>query len=238
MRIHTPDPGTHGLSLRGRLLSQALRGHLHRRGHALVPPVPRQTGQGAVQDTLTRAALPPRPHASGSASLGLGLPEALRRLSDNAERLFNVECTFQEVDTALVHDNTTATHLYRIAQEAVRNAVTHANASHVDLYLGMGVDQAPQEEATDSRETEASENIILRVEDDGRGMPEAACETLTGASGQEGGAGVETDASNPGIGLHLMQYRADLIGARLTVESTDGEGTTVTCEVPLGTEGG
>lgn len=78
MRIHTPDPGTHGPSLRGRLLSQALRAHLHRRGHALVPPVPRQTGHGAVQDTLTRAALPPRPHASGSAALGLGLPEALR----------------------------------------------------------------------------------------------------------------------------------------------------------------
>ena len=169
-----------------------------------------------------------------------GVPRALSELTDKQQQVSNTPCRLHLPDQELpeVPNAVVAGHLYRIAQEAVRNAVTHANASHVDLYLGVGVDQASQEEATDSRETEASENIILRVEDDGRGMPEAACETLTGASGQEGGAGVETDASNPGIGLHLMQYRADLIGARLTVESTDGEGTTVTCEVPLGTEGG
>ncbi|MCK0151970.1 hypothetical protein MWU54_18140, partial [Marivita sp. S6314] len=63
--------------LRGRLMAQALRSHLHRRGHVLAPSVPRATGARAVQDALTLAALPPRPHAPHTVSLGLGLPQAL-----------------------------------------------------------------------------------------------------------------------------------------------------------------
>lgn len=78
MLIHLPDPGSQSLSLRGRLLAQALRTHLQRRGDTLMPPVPRRTGAQAVQDTVALAALPPRPHASIPVSLGLGLPEALR----------------------------------------------------------------------------------------------------------------------------------------------------------------
>jgi hypothetical protein len=77
MLIHLPDPGSQALSLRGRLLSQAIRAQLHRRGDTLLPPVPRRTGAQAVQDTLTLAALPPRPHATPALSLGLGLPQAL-----------------------------------------------------------------------------------------------------------------------------------------------------------------
>lgn len=78
MLIHLPDPGSQSLSLRGRLLGQSLRAHLQRRGATLVAPVPRQTGARAVQDSMTLAALPPRPHARPTVSLGLGLPEALR----------------------------------------------------------------------------------------------------------------------------------------------------------------
>jgi len=78
MLIHTPTPGTHSQSLRGRLLAQSLRSHLQRRGHTLVPSVPRQTGTQAVQDTLILAALPPRPHAPPTLSLGLGLNRALQ----------------------------------------------------------------------------------------------------------------------------------------------------------------
>ena len=77
MLIHLPDPGSQNLNLRGRLLAQALRTHLQRRGDMLVPPVPRQTGAQAVQDTATLAALPATPHATHVASLGLGLPRAL-----------------------------------------------------------------------------------------------------------------------------------------------------------------
>ena len=122
-----------------------------------------------------------------------GLPEALRRLSDNAERLFNVECAFQEVDTALVHDNTTATHLYRIAQEAVNNAVRHGDADHVTLRLAAG-----------------DEQIRLQVRDDGTGFD-------------------EDDVTDAGMGVHIMNYRARIIGGTLDLNSTLGEGTVVTC---------
>lgn len=77
MLIFTSTVGSQAQSLRGRLLSQSLRRHLHRRGNTLVPACPRQTGAQAVQDTLTLAALPPRPHARQTVSLGLGLPQAL-----------------------------------------------------------------------------------------------------------------------------------------------------------------
>jgi PAS domain S-box-containing protein len=82
-----------------------------------------------------------------------GLPEALRRLTKNAERLFDVECEFQEVETAHVHDNTTASHLYRIAQEAVNNAVRHGDADHIRIALAAG-----------------DEQIRLQVRDDGSGF--------------------------------------------------------------------
>ena len=77
MQIHVPDPSTLNQPLRARLLGQTLRGHLKRRGHDIRPSVPRQTGVGAVQVTCTRAALPAKPHAPATASLGLGLTEAL-----------------------------------------------------------------------------------------------------------------------------------------------------------------
>ena len=81
------------------------------------------------------------------------LSEALRRLATNAERLFDVDCTFQEVERALVHDNTRATHLYRIAQEAVNNAVRHGAADRIKIALAAG-----------------DEQIRLQVRDDGAGF--------------------------------------------------------------------
>jgi PAS domain S-box-containing protein len=49
------------------------------------------------------------------------------------------------------------------------------------------------------------------------------------------GAGFVREAGRGGgIGLHSMQERADLIGARLTIESAPGRGTAVQVEVPRG----
>lgn len=84
-----------------------------------------------------------------------GLPTALKRLAANAERLFSVECTFEQIGTAYLHNNTAATHLYRIAQEAVSNAVKHGRASHIAITLFVGEDR-----------------VRLRIQDDGVGFPE------------------------------------------------------------------
>jgi PAS domain S-box-containing protein len=86
-----------------------------------------------------------------------GLSDALQRLSNNAVRLFDVEATFEEVGTALVHNATAAMHLYRIAQESVSNAVRHGGADRIRLRLASGPNQ-----------------IRLRVQDDGSGFDASA----------------------------------------------------------------
>jgi signal transduction histidine kinase len=44
------------------------------------------------------------------------------------------------------------------------------------------------------------------------------------------GAGFSVDANaEGGLGLRIMQYRAEMIGATLKISSDSGEGTAVTC---------
>ena len=125
-----------------------------------------------------------------------GLSQALQRLADNAERFFSIQCDFEEVGTALVHNNSAATHMYRIAQESVSNAVRHGDAEHIRLRLASG-----------------DEQIRLRVRDDGTGFDMDAID-------------------GPGRGLHIMNYRARIIGGMLDINSNPGEGTVVTCTLP------
>jgi PAS domain S-box-containing protein len=56
--------------------------------------------------------------------------------------------------------------------------------------------------------------LRLTVADDGRGMPDDA-------------------APAEGMGLQIMRYRAGVIGASLMVNSAPGQGTLVTCTLPL-----
>jgi two-component system CheB/CheR fusion protein len=89
-----------------------------------------------------------------------------------------------------------ALQLYRIAQEALNNAIKHGHASQVMIKLAA-------EEPIQS----------LTVQDDGVGFDVA---------GDHGS----------GMGLGIMRYRARMIGGTLSVESTSGKGTTVTCRFP------
>ncbi len=134
------------------LLSQDVTRHLEAEGHERAEDMAEITEHVKEADQyardLSHGLIPVDVEANG-------LPEALRRLTNNAERLFNVEGTFQEVGTALVHDNTIATHLYRIAQEAVNNAVRHGEADQIKIVLAAGEEQ-----------------IRLQVRDDGSGFEE------------------------------------------------------------------
>ncbi len=56
--------------------------------------------------------------------------------------------------------------------------------------------------------------LAMRVRDDGKGIPDDL--------GEE-----------KGLGLRTMDYRSNLIGASLTVESAEGDGTLVRCTLPL-----
>ena len=124
-----------------------------------------------------------------------GLMTALYELAGNTQRLFKIACVLRCEEPAFVDDSAKAMHLYRIAQEAVNNAVKHSGGTRVEIVLG---------------ETDGA--ITLTVQDDGTGIraPQRA--------GQ-------------GLGMHIMQYRARLIGARLDIHPGSPQGTVVICSV-------
>lgn len=121
-----------------------------------------------------------------------GLMAALEQLAANTQRLYGVECLFNCDEPVLVHDNAVAINLYRIAQEAVNNAVKHSQASQILLELANLGDQP-----------------LLTVTDNGIGLE-------------------PTDARNDnGMGMHIMHYRAKMIGATLEVRKNATQGTTL-----------
>jgi two-component system, LuxR family, sensor kinase FixL len=66
----------------------------------------------------------------------LGLAVALRQLAGDAERLYGVACRADLVPETMPEiDGTVATQVYRIASEAIANAVKHGRASQIDLSL-------------------------------------------------------------------------------------------------------
>lgn len=67
-----------------------------------------------------------------------GLVAALDELTTRTCDMFKVKCRCKCPPTIDV-DNTTATHLYRIAQEAVTNAVKHGQAKEIDIELSTNL---------------------------------------------------------------------------------------------------
>jgi PAS domain S-box-containing protein len=64
-----------------------------------------------------------------------GLPPALEELAVATHDRFKIRCRFGSEGPVTVESSVTATHLYRIAQEAVSNAVKHSRASSVAIRL-------------------------------------------------------------------------------------------------------
>jgi signal transduction histidine kinase len=62
-----------------------------------------------------------------------GLMVALSGLAAYAQKFFGVTCRFEHNAPLLVEDNVVATHLYRIAQEAINNAVKHGKADTITI---------------------------------------------------------------------------------------------------------
>jgi signal transduction histidine kinase len=84
-----------------------------------------------------------------------GLMLALEEYAVTSSELFKVSCRFECDLPVLIHDTVTAGHLFRIAQEAVGNAIKHGKAGNILIRLDAS------EEAT-----------VLSVKDDGVGLPE------------------------------------------------------------------
>ena len=85
---------------------------------------------------------------------GEGLAGALQELCTSTADRYHVKCEFSGDPQTPTLDSTTATYLYRIAQEAVTNAVKHGHISEVNVRLSR-----------------LDGDLILSISDDGIGLP-------------------------------------------------------------------
>jgi len=82
-----------------------------------------------------------------------GFMSALHELAANVQKLFRVECRIECPKPVLIRNNVFATHLYRIVQEAINNAVKHGRAKNIFISLKP-----------------AGDRFALTVTDDGAGF--------------------------------------------------------------------
>ena len=83
-----------------------------------------------------------------------GFITAMEDIARQTEAAFNLTCRFEKADQVILADNTVATHLYYIVQEAVQNAVKHSDADEISILLAS-----------------VDDRIHLRIVDNGKGIP-------------------------------------------------------------------
>lgn len=83
-----------------------------------------------------------------------GLMSALKVLTADIKNIYAISCRFICRKPVLIADKSTAMNLYRIAQEAVQNALKHGHATRVVIRL-----------------TKLSNTIELAVKENGQGLP-------------------------------------------------------------------
>jgi PAS domain S-box-containing protein len=66
-----------------------------------------------------------------------GLRSSLSELATATNAHDKIDCSFEYVGNVTVPDNSTATHLYRIAQEALSNALRHGRANQIRIQLSQ-----------------------------------------------------------------------------------------------------
>jgi PAS domain S-box-containing protein len=115
---------------------------------------------------------------------------ALRNLIDQVKSSTKIEIVAKIDSNTTLNDELQTFNIYRIAQEALNNAVHHSKASKISLYWGMKED-----------------NKTLIIADDGMGFD------------------IKTQTS--GMGLVVMNARAESIDATLEIKSASQIGTEV-----------
>jgi len=124
------------------------------------------------------------------------LTDHFEDLAAAASQRFKVVCRFEGSLSQPIEDDAVATHLYRIAQEAVAGAARRRGVGQINI----GLDSAADE-------------VVLTITDDGTLPPEKMPEDAEARS-------------------RAMFYRADLIGATLSVEPLATHGARLTCVLP------
>ncbi|HDH04173.1 MAG TPA: hypothetical protein ENH01_00445 [Nitrospirae bacterium] len=116
-----------------------------------------------------------------------GLMAALDELADHTEKIFGIPCGFKCDKPVTVRNKTAVVQLYRIAQEAVTNAVKHGKPGNVEILL-----------------SEEHGKILMIIKDDGTGIPEM--------SRYAGGMGMKIMKYRAGIINGSFDVRRDIGG--------------------------
>lgn len=83
-----------------------------------------------------------------------GLTSAIEELAARVSKQSGIRIELHHDKPILISDNETATHVFRIVQEAINNAIKHAEAKQITLLLEADEHQA-----------------VIEVRDDGNGLP-------------------------------------------------------------------
>jgi PAS domain S-box-containing protein len=118
-------------------------------------PVPQQQ-LSSVEELIGKAIDTTRMLAKGLSPVppgADGLESSLNELAADCTKTFSIPCGFETAGPVRVNKSLVASHIFRIAQEAVINAVKHADAGRISIRLGR-----------------SSGQLRLVVSDDGKGI--------------------------------------------------------------------
>jgi signal transduction histidine kinase len=189
-------------------MAEVLRGKL--RHKSLAKEI---TFAGRISTCVSQVAQQTRNLARGLAPIDLdrdGLAPALEELAANTEQLFDVSCTLECEGTVATNDASVTINLYRIAQEAITNAIKHGRAKNIRIKLA----------AKNGRSE-------LSVENDGLAFSGWQARDIRQPWGCRNG-----QARDRGMGLRIMRYRAETINGSLNIRKGARGGTLVTCVFP------
>ena len=132
----------------------------------------------------------------------LGLVRTVYQLCEDFSEKNNLNVDFYSAGVKdLKLDFDTSINLYRLIQEGLNNINKHARADHVTIRL-----------------VASSPNIILRIEDDGRGF--------------DVDNRLATALKEKRMGLSNMEERVSLLAGKMDIKSQFGRGTRIFIEIP------
>jgi len=187
------------------LLSEVLESKLARKS------LPEVTEAREIHKLISKAIVQTRLLAKGLLPVDFethGLITALEDMASNTEKLTHVSCRTHCAEPVPIRDRTVSTHLYRIAQEALTNALKHARPKHIMIKL-----------------SEKDGRVVLSVTDDGIGIGQGAiqngglglsimssrAETIGGTlqirQGDRGGTVVTCSLRPPVVPVHKPAFR-------------------------------
>lgn len=121
-----------------------------------------------------------------------GFMSALHELAANVQKQFQVDCRLECPEPVMIQNNVFATHLYRIVQEAINNAVKHGQARHIHISLKP-----------------AGGKVALTISDNGKGF--------SNETKKSGGMGLHIMKYRAGVVDAALEVRSGVDGAGTTV---------------------